>query len=248
MKHTSAVLLAMLVYVTAGFASAQTRNESPFGESYTKIFARPFFASAILSIHRPSWQKSFPLWIYFGGRGRSMVRVGGPARGQGLVLLSRDKRVYLYFPGADLRLDLPSMMGSFPLFGSDFCADDFFAFADLSAKFIVQSDGEESLSGVETKRYRLVPRARDTTLYAAARLWVSRSRGLPLRQEFISERGQVAREVVMEEDGALPFPSRWHATTFTAGSGSSELAFRVFERNPPVSADLYTVEGLRRWR
>lgn len=248
MKRVGALFLTILLWATAGSAPAQTKYDSPFGESYAQVFARPFFSSAVLSIHRPAWQKSFPLWFYYGGRGRSLVRLGGPVRGQGLVVLNHGSRTYLYFPGADLRLDLPPMMGSLPLFGSDFCSEDLFALTDLAAKYVVQSDGEESLSGVETKRYRLVPRARDTSLYAAVRLWVSRSRGLPLRQEFISESGRVAREIVMEDDGVLPFPSRWHATTFSAVGGSSELAFRVFERNPPVGMDLYTLEGLRRWR
>jgi hypothetical protein len=229
-------------------ASGKPPGGPLFGESYNRIFQQPFYASAALSIYRPGVNRRLLLGLSYRDRSRSFVRVTGSAREMGTIVLRREGRVYLFFPRADLLVNLPPLMGSFPLFGSDFSTDDLLAFADFSSRFEVRDDGEEVFSGVPSYRYRLAPHAATSSPYAEIRLWVARNGRVPLREEFLSREGAVMREVTMESDGRLRFPARWRARTFGPRGGESEIQFRLFERNPPMREDLFTVDGLRQWR
>ncbi|HEY2988948.1 MAG TPA: outer membrane lipoprotein-sorting protein [Candidatus Binatia bacterium] len=248
----AALLLVPLLLCAAPELSLAAAHEPPgaalFGASYASIFQRPFYASAALSIRRADVSRRLVLGLHYRDRTRSLVRVTGSAREMGTVILRKNERIYIFFPRADLLLNLPPLMSAFPLFGSDFSSDDLLAFADFGARFTVHRDGEENLSGISSLRYRLAPHAGTTSPYSEIRLWVGRDGKQPLREEFISPEGKVLREVVMESDSRLPFPARWRARTFGPRGGESELQFRFFERDPPTSDALFTVEGLRQWR
>jgi len=244
------LILASLIAVSSDFPLAAASKPAPalFGESYARTFQQPFYAGAALSIYRTGESRRLLLGIHYRDRNRAFIRVTGPAREMGTVLLRRDGRVYLFFPRADLLLNLPPLMDSFPLFGSDFSTDDLLALADFPSRFRIDGDGEENLSGIPAHRYRLTPKTAALPPYAAVRLWVARDGRAPLRQEFLSSDGTLLREVAMESDGRLPFPARWKARTFGPRGGESEIQFRLFERNPPIREELFTVEGLRLWR
>jgi outer membrane lipoprotein-sorting protein len=242
------LLLASLLLSAEFVIAAEPRGSAPFGESYARLFRMPFHVSATLSIRRAAWSRNLALGVVYRDRERAFVRVSGSEREMGTVVLRREGRIYLYFPRAELLLSLPPHMESFPLFGSDFSTDDLLAFGDFASRFNVTGDGEDTLSGVPAYRYRLTPLGPAALPYAEIRLWVARDGKTPLREEFLSPQGTVAREILMESDGRLPFPARWRARTFGAHGGESELQFRSFMPNPPVKDDLFTVEGLRQWR
>src|SRR6185369_6080099 len=142
------------------------------------------------------------------------IRLTGSQRDLGNVALRTGGRVYLYFPSAELLLTLPPGVGAEPLFGSDFSADDLLAFGDVTGRFEAAAESAETLSGVAARRYDLKPRDAKNAPYAAARFWMTREGGLPLRQEFYSSDGTLIRELVAESDGRMPFPARWWARTF----------------------------------
>jgi hypothetical protein len=102
------------------------------------------------------------------------------------------------------------------------------------------------MDGLSCLRFRLLPRT-SSSPYAQVRLWVARAGHVPVRLEFVSEGGEVLREVTVERSGEIPLPARWKARTFGPGGGESSLDFRFFERNPPVGDDLFTVERIRQW-
>jgi outer membrane lipoprotein-sorting protein len=248
LKRAAFPLLALFLFSAAIVSAAEPRGAAFFGDAFEKLFRKPFSAGAALSIRRPAWSRNLFLTLYYRDPARSLARITGSQREMGTVLLRSDGRVYLYFPRAELLLRLPPPLGSFPLFGSDFSGDDLLAFGDLAARFAVKSDGEETFSGTPALRYRLAPRDANASERGEIRLWVDRTSRLPLRQDFISPAGQIVREVTMESDGRFPFPARWRARTFGPRGGESELLFRAFERDHPVSEKFFTVEGLRQWR
>jgi hypothetical protein len=247
MKLKRAAFFIFSILLASGAASGA---ETPriFGEGYAKLFAKPFTTSAGLSIRRPAWSRKIGLTFYYLDPQRSLVRLTGSQRDMGTVALRSGGQVYFYFPRAELRLGLPSAVGALPLFGSDFSADDLLAFGDIATAWIVSDDGTETLSGVPARRYELKPRKPQNAAYGVVRLWVARDGGMPLREEFFSPAGALLREVTMESDGRLPFPTRWHARTYGPRGGESELQFHSFDRDRPIRADLFTVEGLRQWR
>ena len=242
-----ACFLIFSILLAAGGANGA---EAPriFGDSYAKLFAKPFIASAGLSIRRPSWSRKIGLTFYYLDPQRSLVRLTGSQRDMGTVALRSGGKVYFYFPRAELLLGLPSGVGALPLFGSDFSADDLLAFGDIAAQWIVSDDGAETLSGVAARRYELRSRKPQDASYGLVKLWVARDGGMPLREEFFSPAGSLAREVTMDSDGRLPFPARWHARSYGPRGGESELQFHSFDRDRPLRAELFTAEGLRQWR
>jgi hypothetical protein len=248
LKRAVLSILAFLFFSADFVLAAEPRAASLFGDKFDQLFRKPFYAGASLSIRRAAWSRTLSLAFLYRDRARSMIRVSGSQREMGTTVLRHGGRVYLYFPRAELLLSAPSALGAFPLFGSDFSSDDLLAFADLGSRFAVKSDGEETFSGTPALRYRLAPLGAAASAQGEIKLWVERDRRLPLREEFISATGQVVREITMESDGRLPFPSRWRARTFGPRGGESELLFRSFERDHPMPADVFTAEGLRQWR
>lgn len=193
-------------------------------------------------------ERELVLRFYCRDAARFLVRVDGPPREAGTTLLRRNGRVYLFFPIPDLLLSLPSSMGSDRLFGSDFSMDDVLAPGGSLSKFTATFAGEETLSGVPCRRLKLLPRTPAASLYGEVRLWVSLDGSIPVRQELLSDRGQLLRVVTTGGGGKFPLPARWKAQTFGLHAGESRLEVRFFERNPSVPEELFTVERLRQWR
>ena len=242
-------VLFVFVYLcaAAGAAFAADAPRIP-GGAYAKLFAKPFTASASLTIRRQDWTRRLGVTVYYLDARRSLARLTGSQRDLGTVALRSGDRVYLYFPRAELLLGAPSAVGSLPLFGSDFAADDLLAFGDLAGRFTVASETAETLSGVPALRYELKPREGKDSPYGLVMLWVARDGGAPLREEFRSPDRNLLREIVVESDGRLPLPSLWRARGYGRKGGESELRFLSFDSGRSLDPELFTVAGLRRWR
>lgn len=238
---------ALAAPVPTPVSSEDRAAASVFSGLHSRLFGGPFFAVAILSIRRPGVSRNLIVRLYYRDSRRSLLRLDGSPREAGTIVLKRDSRIYLFFPRADLLLNLPASMGADRLFGSDFSVDDLLSLGAASSRFTVTFAGEENMDGLACLRFRLVPRA-SSSPYAEVRLWVARADHVPVRLEYVSAGGEVLREVTVERSGEIPLPARWKARTFGPGGGESSLDFRFFERNPPVGDDLFTVERIRQWR
>ncbi len=241
-------LIFVIVYICAAAAPACAADAPRMLDGrYAKLFAKPFTASAALTIRRQTWSRRLGVTVYYLDARRALARLTGSQRDLGTVALRAGERVYLYFPRAELLLAAPAAGGSLPLFGSDFTADDLLAFGDLAGRFDVAAESLETLCGVPARRYEMKPRAKDSP-YGIVKLWIARDGGAPLREEFRSPDGTLLREIVVESDGRLPLSSLWRARGYGAKGGESELRFVSFDSGRPLDPELFTAAGLRKWR
>jgi hypothetical protein len=241
-------VIFVFVWILAAGAACAADPPRMFDGAYAKLFAKPFTASASLTIKRQNWSRRLGVTIYYLDARRSLARLTGSQRDLGTVALRSGDRVYLYFPRAELLVGAPAAVGSLPLFGSDFAADDLLAFGDLAGRFNVAAETAETLSGLPARRYELKPREGKDSPYVLVKLWIARDGGAPLREEFRSADGNLLREIVVESDGRLPLPSLWRARGYGPKGGESELQFRSFDSGRPLDPELFTVAGLRKWR
>jgi len=215
-----------------------------------RVYGRPFYAVASLTIRRPTGDRELLVRLHYRGPDRVLVRLAGSAREEGLTALRVSDGVHLWFPRAKLRLKLPSTLGAERLAGSDFAFTDLLALgADPDRWVPVEMVVDES--GPEPRQLiRLHPADPSVTLYRETRLWLATADGLPLRMETVSLRGDVVRSVEMRRGprAEYPLPTHWVARTAGPRGGTSELVFRFFEGDPPLDENLFTLAGLEMWR
>ena len=95
------------------------------------------------------------------------------------MALLRDDRLHVWFPRADLQMNLPAGFGGERLFGSDFAMDDLLALAGDPQRYAATNLGAAILEGVPCRRLALRPKEPRTPQPATAYLWISAEEGLP---------------------------------------------------------------------
>jgi hypothetical protein len=229
-----------------------------------RLFTRPFYAVASLHVRRPGIERHVLLRLHHRSPGHAFLRADRPPRDrtagasspsdpplreQGMAALRVDGRVRVWFPAAEVQVDLPPSLGGDRLLGSDITYDDLLALGGGARGFVATYVAEEDRVGERCHHLRLVPSTPAVSLLDRIELWIAVADGLPLAQESHTRRAGLVRSLEMRRGAStqLPLPIHWTARTGTSGAFTSELDFRLFEFDPPVDADLFTLEGLTRW-
>lgn len=257
--RTGALVAAALVAaaaalpLVAGDESAPPPRDDPAAQAMLarvrgQILGRPLVATADLNVRRGSVHRSLRIRLHLRDDVTSLARAEGPPREHGTTILRTGGRIHVWFPRADVVLELPPGFGGDRLFGSDFSIDDLLAPGGDPARFLAALGPEESVAGTACRRVDLHPRTQRDSLAGRTSVWLELSTLVPRRVEVFSDRGERLR--VVETEGAAPdgLPPIWRARTVGPRGGTSELRFVFVERDPPVDPQSFTVEALRTWR
>jgi hypothetical protein len=110
-------LAALWLAAFAGMGSGAAAE--PLLETTRGLFARGRFVIGALVVQRGGREQRLVVHLHYRGPAHLLARVKGSPRLDGTVALLRDDRLHVWFPRADLQMDLPADFGGERLFGSD---------------------------------------------------------------------------------------------------------------------------------
>lgn len=176
-----------------------------------EIASRPFYAVATMRVRRGRHERELRVRFHYRSRSRALVKVEGPPREHGNVILLDGDRVHALFAKASLTLTAQGL-GSMPgrLFGTDFAAEDLFTIGCDFGAFGVVATGP---AGQGLTRVDLVPvPSAPLPRWDAVSLWLRVTDGTLARAEYRSVRRRLWRlfDCTAPPDSKLPTGS-WRA-------------------------------------
>jgi hypothetical protein len=206
------------------------------------LFAKPFYA--VFSLQSPVVRDG-PILVRLHGRapGHVLIQLDGPPRVKGNVILMMLGRMHLWFPRAELHLEIRRGHESIPSLVAGLDWSDFTFPGGNPADW--RADPGPSRLGARTMR--CVPAANRPGL--GGRLEIEcNERGEWVRSTKYAADGSAERTWACERDGRTGWPRRMRILAPGDPSRDATLECIYFEANPPIADSLFLPESLTLWR
>ena len=248
--RTSCLLLAAVSLMPVAQDAQRPANGDDaaaiLAELHARTFASPFYAVAVVTTQRGDLQRELWLRLHYRGPGHLLTQIDRSTRSEAKVALLQEGRMHLYFPKADLVVDVPTG-GGWRVFGTDFTVEDLFVLGADPSRYDAVVEGTERLDGVPCQRLLLLPRSAADSFDEEIRLWVSEDGHVPMRIEATAQGGRARRTLTLEGRPGL-LPHLWTVRSSGLREGKTVLDFRFFEIEPHIDPELFTVEQIKAWR
>lgn len=128
-----AIVVVGLLFSTSAFATEDARNI--IKQAIDHFRGETSFSVAVMTIHRPDWERSMEMKGWTEGTDKSLMRITSPAKdaGNGTLLVGDD--MWSYNPKINRVIKIPSSMAQQSWMGSDFSNNDVARADDLLDKY-----------------------------------------------------------------------------------------------------------------
>lgn len=245
MKKINKLLLAFLLFMSAGNAFALSGNEIlKRAENAMNAPADRTVTEKMVLIKADGSKKMRDIRFYQKGTDKRLVVFLSPAdvKGVGFLSLSED-RMYLYLPAFRKIRRIASHIKNENFMGTDFSYEDM-------SKTEYTDDYAAKLEKEEEGRYvlELSPRPGADVSYSKQRMWVDIKTSIPVRTEYFSQKGRLIKILTSEEvkkvDGYW-FPMKMSMETVKTGHRTN-LKVMEIKHDAGLSDRFFTERNLKK--
>lgn len=127
------------------------------------------------------------------GDEKSYTEYLAPAREKGTKMLKLEDKLWIFSPGTDRTIQISGHMLRQSLMGSDLSYEDMMEDPNLRNKYDAAVTGSEEVNGIDCWVLELQANAPDVA-YQMRKLWVDKSRYLPLKEELYAKSGTLLKK------------------------------------------------------
>lgn len=244
MKFVLSTMLFFTVYALSQTPSAETLlkkvdenriSDSKIIQSKMVIHGRRGDRTVVSK----SWQKNI---------NDSFTEYLAPARDKGTKMLKLGDKLWTYSPSTDRTILISGHMLRQSVMGSDLSYEDMMNDPLLQNMYNAEVVGEDSLINRPVWVLRLTAKRSDVA-YASRKLWVDKSRFIPLKEDLYAKSGKLLKQIDIREIKKVD--GRWIATSILykdvlkAGKGT-ELIVDSIEFNAKIPGHIFSKASLRR--
>ena len=184
---------------------------------------------------------------------RSFIRMQSPSKDKGTGFLKLHPNLWMYIPRVERTMRIPPSMMMQSWMGSDFSNDD------LVNESSETDDYTHRLLGIETeieghdgrKAYLLeyVPKEEAPVVWGKILAWIDVERGLPLKQEFYDEDGELMRSMRFADIrpiGERWVPHDWSMKPEDKEGHETRIEIQRFVFDADLDDDIFTKRNLRK--
>jgi hypothetical protein len=201
-----------------------------------------------MTVITPAWTRTLVMRACSSGKDKALVRILEPAKERGTVSLRLGSLLWYYLPHIERTIKVaPSMMLQ-GWMGSDFTNDDMMKASsyarDYTHRFLERASGDPAAGW----RIECLPKPGLIVVWGKI-IFVIRSDFLPLRQEFIDERGRLVKTLTfgdVRDFGGRSFPAAWTMQNAREAGRRTRLVYRELAFDIPLPEDTFSLRGLAR--
>ena len=131
-------------------------------------------------------------WIQ--GADKSFTEYLAPAREKGTKMLKVEDKLWIYYPNADRIVSISGHMLRRSLMGSDMSYEDMMERRSTEETYNAVIEGDEEIGGRSV--YRILMTAKvDDVAYQKVRIWIDKTRFIPLKQELYAASGKLLKRL-----------------------------------------------------
>jgi outer membrane lipoprotein-sorting protein len=234
----------------AGAACAQAPDGKAIVEHVEKLlWGKTLQGRFEMSVTTPSWQRTLKLQMWMERPDRSFIRIVAPAKEAGIGSLRIKTEMWNYLPSIERVIKLPPSMMLQPWMGSDFTNDDLVKESSIINDYSHRLLDTVTIDNASAYRIEALPKPDAAVVWGKIIFTVRQDNLIPLKEEFYSERGELARTMTFSDVRAIggrTMPTRWEMRP-TAKPGNVTIV--VIEQalyDSPVDPDVFTQRNLQK--
>jgi outer membrane lipoprotein-sorting protein len=201
----------------------------------------------VMTIHRPSWERTMTMKGWTRGETRSLIRILSPAKDKGNGTLKRGSDMWTYNPKINRVIKLPPSMMAQSWMGSDFSNNDLAKSDSILKDYTHEIVGRDTHQGQNVFIVRSMPRPHAPVVWGMQELRI-REDSILLSQEFFDEDLEPVKIMTTSElevmDGRL-FPRTWVMRKSEARDEYTRLVHHEVEFLDDLPERLFTLSSLR---
>jgi outer membrane lipoprotein-sorting protein len=171
-----------------------------------------------------------------------------PAREKGTKMLKVEDDLWLYSPDTDRTIKISGHMLRQSVMGSDLSYEDMMDDKKLSEAYDAAVTAEDTLDGRECWMVDLTGKEKDLA-YHFRKLWVDKSRTIPLKEELIAKSGKLLKKIEFKDVEKLSgrwFPKKMIFKDMLKTGKGTEFIVDSIEFDVDIPAYKFTKASLRK--
>jgi len=204
-----------------------------------------------MTVQRPNWARTLKMKVWDDRtNSRVFVKITEPAKEAGTSFLRLGYNLWNYLPSVEKVMKIPPSMMLQAWMGSDFSNDDLVKESSYIDDYTHEISGNEDQDGLKVLKIELTPKPNAPVVWGKVIFWVRDKDDLPVREQFIDERGRVIKDLSFLDlkpmDGVV-LPTRWEMTPVLKEGQKTTLLLRSvdFDPKPAVPESVFTEKNLR---
>lgn len=218
-------------------------------KSENHVRGKSFRGKMTMTVEHDGAVRTLVLRNWSVGREKSFVKVLSPAKDRDTGNLRIDLNLWQYLPNVERIIKIPPSLMLQSWMGSDFTNDDLVKTSSLTRDYTHKSLGREKYEGFDAVKIECVPKPNTPVVWGKVVAWVRAGDGVPLKQEFYSEGGELLK--VMEGSNVKSFGSRTIPTQLVMKNVKREnskttLKYDEVAFDETIPDSIFTQENLRK--
>ncbi|MGZ3712536.1 MAG: outer membrane lipoprotein-sorting protein [Bdellovibrionota bacterium] len=184
------------------------------------------------------------------GKEKSFVKVLSPAKDRDSGNLRIDLNLWQYLPNVERIIKIPPSLMLQSWMGSDFTNDDLVKTSSLTRDYTHKVLSHDKYEGFDAVKIECTPKPTAPVVWGKVIAWVRAGDGVPLKQEFYSEGGELLK--IMEGKDVKTFGARTIPTLLVmhnlkrGNDSSTTLKYDEVAFDEAIPDSIFTQENLRK--
>ncbi|MFV1996456.1 MAG: outer membrane lipoprotein-sorting protein [Acidiferrobacterales bacterium] len=204
-----------------------------------------------MTITTPYWKRTLMLRMWMRRPDKSFVRILSPAKEAGIGSLRIKSEMWNFLPKVERVIKIPPSMMLQPWMGSDFSNDDLVKESSMITDYTHKIVGTENYKGTEVYRIVSTPKPKAAVVWGSIVYVVRKSDSMPMRQEYIDERGQTIKVLTFSDIrkfGDRELPSQWEMRPTKKPGNFTRIRVVDVVFDKPIKDSIFSLRNLRRRR
>ena len=249
MKAGRLPVLVALWFCAAAFAAQEPSGREIVERVENLLWARTLQGDFEMTISTPRWQRTLGLRVWMERPTRSFIRVVSPAKEAGVGSLRIASEMWNYLPNIERTIKIPPSMMMQPWMGSDFTNDDLVKESSAVEDYTQRVLRTENVDGIAAYVVEAIPKPEAAVVWGRIVYWVRKADFIPLKEEFYSERGELARIMTFSDVkpiGGRLIPSRWDMRPTAKPENRTTVTIKNAVYDKPVDPEIFTQRNLQK--
>lgn len=190
MKKITVLITAIFLH---GFLIAQPSGETILDRIDQNMSSDTRHVISKMVIHGARTTRTIEAETWSAGDDKSYTEYLAPAREKGTKMLKLDDKLWIFSPGTDRTIQISGHMLKQSVMGSDLSYEDMMDDPNLRKKYDAAVTGSEEVNGTDCWVLELQANSPDVA-YQMRRLWVDKSKYLPLKEELFAKSGTLLKK------------------------------------------------------
>jgi len=207
MKKITIILLCLLPALVWG----QPSGTEILNRIDANMASRSTITTSKMVIHGARQTRTIEAKSWGMGDQKSFTEYLSPAREKGTKMLKLEDKLWIYSPGSDRTIQISGHMLRQSLMGSDLSYEDMMDNAEMLEDYDAAVIGSETVDERDCWVVELQAKTADVN-YQMRKIWVDKSRYIPLKQELYAKSGKLLKRLVFKD--ITQMGRRWYPKTF----------------------------------